>query len=331
MKLLTAYFLCFIALISAPVFVFAQEFLTPNTFIQNLDATISPQIPGSNQQVTISIQDYSIDLNGAMIVWSVNGKKVSQGTGLTQFTFQTGNNGVTSDVNVKITPNGAPSFTKDFIFTPSDINLVWQALTYTPPFYEGKALFPNQAKFTIAALPTFIQNGKTIPKENLIYNWKLNGDILQAKSGYGKYFCTLVGGFFGGPQIVEVDVSSVDGALQGTETITINPSPTQIVVYQNHPLYGILTNNAITNNFQMTDKEVSFVAEPFFFSDNFGANPNINLNWTVNGEPAGAGANGNMITLRQNTSQTGTSVIGITANDKSGTLQQAASQFSITY
>jgi hypothetical protein len=331
MKSLTASYLFFIVLFGTPIFAFAQANLTPNSFLQNINATISPEIPGANEQVTIDIQDYSIDLNGAMIVWSINGKKITSGTGMTQFIFQTGNVGVTSDVKATITPSGSPSFTKDFIFIPSNINLIWEAQTYTPPFYEGKALFTDQSQMTVAALPTFVQNGKVVPKENLVYTWKLNGDILQTKSGYGKYFASIVGGFFGGLQVVEVDASSADGTLQGSATATINPSQTQIVVYQNHPLFGILTNNAIVNSFQMTDKESSFVAEPFYFSRNFSVAPDMTLNWSVNGAPAGAGANGNMITLRQNSTQNGTSAVFVTATHNTKTSQQAQTQFSISY
>jgi hypothetical protein len=331
MKPLLTLTISILALSILPFEVNAQANLNPTFFTQDISASISPLIPKANEQVTIDIVSYSYDINAAMVTWYLNGKKQLEGRGQTHFTFKVGNLGDISKIQVNITPQGAASFTKDFIFNPSEINLIWEAQTYTPPFYKGKALFADEADVKVVAMPIFIQNGKMLQKENLIYTWKVGGDILQSKSGYGKYYISFSGGYFGGKERVDVTVSSIDESIQGFANIIISPTPTQIILYENHPLFGILTNNAIELNYQLKNKEVTFIAAPFFFSKNIEGLADINLNWGMNGSPVQSGDGGNMITLRQDSQVSGTSLVDVTARHKSKTFQQSEKKFSVIY
>jgi hypothetical protein len=328
MKSPAAIVLCALTFLVLPLFAYAE--VTPTTVAQVLSATVMPAIPKAHEEVSIDVENYSYDLNAALITWSVNGRKQSEGRGQTHFVFTTGNLGETSTIKVTISPQGAATFSKEFTFTPSEISLIWEAQTYTPPFYKGKSLFADEAEATVVAMPKFIQNGKTISKENLIYTWKLGGDVLQGKSGYGKYFMTFTGGYFGGAEQIDVAVSSVDGAVHGTGSVTINPTQTQVLVYQNHPLYGLLTNSAIGDSAQLQNKEISLVAVPFFFSRFFGNAPDVTIDWQMNGTTAQSGDNGNTITLRQ-AGAPGTSILDVSVRHKAKTFQQTEKQFSISY
>lgn len=307
--------------------VFAQA-MTVNDAEQVLTITTVPEIPKAEEQISIDVQSYSYDLNSARISWTVNGKKVTEGEGYTHFTLQNGENGITTTVLIGITPRNARYFSRTLTFTPTDVAIIWQANTYTPPLYAGKALFSDQASLTASAVPDFISKGKRIPKENLVYAWSLDGNPLLSKSGYGKHTITVFGDNLGSKQTLSLSVSSTDGTLQGLGSVNIDPQTPKIMFYENHPLFGTLFNVALENTFTMKNTEVSIVGSPYFFSDTDPFNL-LQFDWTVNREPASASTNKNVITLRNDSGATGTSLLGLQVVNKENSSQNSQKTLSI--
>ena len=62
---------------------------------------------------------------------------------MTTFTFTAGSLGKTQKVTVNGVENDGTSITQSISVMPASIDLIWQAHSYTPPFYKGKALFPH--------------------------------------------------------------------------------------------------------------------------------------------------------------------------------------------
>ena len=56
---------------------------------------ITPNFPGPNQEVSISIEEYSMDINMSEISWFKNGVLVKKGVGEKNFSFITGDIGTT--------------------------------------------------------------------------------------------------------------------------------------------------------------------------------------------------------------------------------------------
>ncbi len=95
---------------------------------------------------------------------------------------------------LKYRPLMVTSVTKDIPITPEDLDIIWQANSYVPPFYEGKALFPPVGTVSFVAMPGFIDsNGNPVNPKKLIYTWSQDTTVLGDKSGYGKNVLTVQG------------------------------------------------------------------------------------------------------------------------------------------
>ena len=81
----------YILLILILVFTFTGFFA--NAQVRNTDIilSISPENPGPNQNVRATLSSYSINLDKANIVWSLNNQESSNGIGKKSFSFTTDN------------------------------------------------------------------------------------------------------------------------------------------------------------------------------------------------------------------------------------------------
>lgn len=308
----------------------AQSDFNVNRIQQILSIKTVPENPKAFEDVSISIESSAYDINGATISWSINGKQVSAGKGEKTFTFTTGALGKESRVRILITPLTGEVFTRDLYFTPSDVALLWEANTYTPPFYKGKALFSDQSTIKIVAVPELITaDGRRLDADTLIYKWKRNGTALGSLSGYGQRTLQLTGSVLGLKEKISVYVTTQGGELQTEGEITIMPSKSIVAVYENSPLYGVLYNKALGDTFLMGDKETSFTAVPYYFSGGLEAQ-NLEFNWSVNGAPAG-NKYSDTITLRNEQGSSGQSPLRLQVINSANSFQNSLKNISVLF
>jgi len=293
----------------------------------NLDS--EPKFPKPNQTIKLSISSNFFDLSRAIIVWTVNGKKIKEGKDVRSIEVSTGPLGTRTKIEIYIVPpnNGVP-FTNTHYIYPGDVSLIVQAKTFTPPMYKGIAHFAHEGEARVAALPEFMStNGTLIPAENLVYTWTHNDKVVQEYSGYGKSFVDIKGGFFSRPEIVKLGVSTEDN-LQYAETyIVVEPKKPQLLFYENSPLYGVLYNNAISDNFSIKEKEVSFTGVPYSMTRT--NNSAMSFKWSVNGKEASSGLGGDTITVRDESAKGGQSAVKLYVTNSEKEFQEAVGNFTI--
>lgn len=314
--------------------VLAQQSLgiTPSNTELLLTVTMVPEIPGPNTPVNISVESYSsININSSLIEWLVNGKAIKRGVGEKRFTFETGGMGTVSEILIKVTPPDSFPFTRKVTIRPTDMDLIWEARTYTPPFYAGRSLYSAESLIMFEAIPHFANtNGVEIPKENIIYTWKADGKPYQALSGYGKSFFWYNGSLLDKTQNIEVVAESVDGGFRATKSVTIDETSPLILIYESNPLYGPLYNKEVGSEYKLATKEVSFIASPYFFSiSNFGSG--LDFSWLMNGNPTTNSASKNEITLRQDAEGAGSSRVSVSVNNAKKLLQSGERSFLVTF
>lgn len=207
----------------------------------------------------------------------------------------------------------------------SSVALVWQADTFVPPFYAGKALAPLDATVRVFAFPdTSFGNPSTAT-----YAWKLNGQVLGSDSGTGRSSLLIPGSSFASERLVVVEVTSADGSKRGTGVARIESATPKLMLYQETPLAGTFFSHAIGDDGLIipTETDVSVGAYPFFFSTPSRSGL-IAYSWTVNGDSVNDTTT-QRGTLMARGEEVGTSTVQITAMNPSRILQRASETFNI--
>lgn len=266
---------------------------------EQLSIDISPETPAPNDQVTITIDAFGTDLNRAQFTWLVNGVRRLTGVGERVFVYTMGNIGTQNDIRVEIVPVSGPTIVRNFSFTPGDVDVIWEARTYTPPFYRGKALFTPEADVIAVAVPNLISNNTRLNPKNAVYNWRFNYRADAAKSGYAKNVYSFTGSII--KKVNAFEVESYDPrntSVRGRGFVEISEQSPDINLYYNHPLLGILFNQTLSGIALNDDfPEISVVAFPFYQSI---SNRNQSLyRWSLGGETISLFNNQSTISLRK--------------------------------
>lgn len=305
----------------------SPEEIQKKTFSDYLDVKINPANPGSYEQVSISIESYLTDLQKAIIKWSVDGKTVSHGRGRQTFSFQNGGPGKTTFVSVSVSTNSGSVFTKDFSFTPVGITILWEANTYTPPFYKGKALMVPQAQIRVAAVPDTGSAISPFGTGNMVYTWEKNGLVHEGSSGFGKNVFSFTGPTPFNEIDVRVSVSSLDDSMNSEMRVFVPLARPLILFYEKHPLLGILYNKPLKGDFSLGKKEISLSAEPYFFSNEDSEYATLRYNWAVNGSTVQS--YGRTLTLRNETGEKGDSLVSLSMRGLTKTSQSASQELKV--
>ncbi len=300
--------------------------------LNTVSLSSDPQYPKANEETALSIESFSTNLNSANIVWYVNGTIVAEGTGKKSATIETGPLGSVTSITVSITPQGEKTFQKQFSLTPADVGFIWEAKTYTPPFYKGKALFTPESPVTVAAIPQFANSKNLISPDNLIYQWKLDDKILSDQSGYGKWSVSVKGNYWGRKDPVSVSVTSLDKLISSQKTLTLVPQKSLVLAYENNPLLGTLFNRAINGPFSIQkNSEISIFVAPYFFISNLLSNGGTRYDWSMNGIAITDQQGGNTVTFRDSGNGEGESDIRVNVSQKKAIYQTGSTQFSILF
>jgi hypothetical protein len=319
-KKLLNYFLVFgfAALLAVPL-VQAQTVPAPLQYV------VSPETPGPNTQVTIEVQGVGTFLGNSTITWSVNGKVVSSGVGVRQLSLSTGALGTQTRVHVSINSSSEGTFTNDWVFTPSSVNMIWEADTSVPPLYKGKALYSGGSNLKVVAFPSIVVGGKSVSSNNLSFQWTVNDTPAPQQSGLGQNSISFPGDQL--QQGEDVAVAVYYGPTQvGFGEVFVPASTPLILMYDKDPLRGLLLDNALPSALSLSAKEFTIQAVPYYFANSSLQSGAAAYAWTLNNEDTtGPNATKGQLTLRQTGSGTGSAVIGVTIqNSDTDKLVQAA-------
>lgn len=293
---------------------------------------VDPEIPKPGDEVTITTELYGdIDLNTTLVTWRVNGEVQLKGVGKKKFVFTMGNTGKLTTVEFEASPTNAPLITKTFNFAPIDVDILWQANTYTPPFYKGKALFTPEANVTFIAVPNIIMGGKRVDPSDIVYNWKVNRTVDGENSGFGKNSYDYTGSIILKPTLIQAEVyAAANNAFKGLNGFTISHVFPQALVYEDNPTYGILFNKALRNQYTIKADEVQVSLVPYFFSTE-GKNESVTYKWNLNNNPLAIPDFQNSAIFRRKDDKKGSANINVTIGNPSKILQKAVANLGIVF
>ena len=295
--------------------------------INDVSINVSPKIPQANQQVTLTIKTFLINVTTADISWSVDGKKVQSGIGLTSFTFTTKDVGESTTIDCSILAvNGYP-INKQIVVTPSSVDILWEATdSAVPPFYKGKALPISESTLKFVAIPNIKTNtGAYVNPSDMVYMWQNDFDLDRNGSGYGKDSYTVEMGVSDQGENIGVTAQTRDGGLSADQQIQTGVYDPKILWYAESPLYGPQFERAINDGFSIKSSDISVFAEPLFASPKNILSSDLSYLWQLNGNDAGDQKPANILTLHRNNSNQGDATIDLTVNNSQKYLEELKS------
>lgn len=299
---------------------------------ENLTFDLSPRYPRPFELVKISTYSPSVNLDTVRIEWAVDGTVMLDGTGQKSFSFVAKDLGSETKVRMTVYPPYGTSFYKEVVIAPSTLDILWEAHTYTPPFYKGKALFSKGSEVSITAMPTIWQGGREMLPQNLIYQWSRELTALPDRSGFGKQTLTLEGSMWGGGEKINLAISSSEGKILIEKKFEIKLANTKVIAYEQNPLLGTLFNRAVQGAYALgSENEAAIVGIPLFFSANSQDFSNLSFTWKMNGKAISNKDNGNTIIFRDESETSGQTLIDLSVNQKDNSAQYGSTRFSLLF
>jgi len=312
----------------APISIFAMT-IGPSTG-GSIIFDISPQNPGTNTEVVVKADTYSDDIDRCKVSWYLNGKLEVEGIGRKNFSFKTGAAGKLMTVKMIIQTLEGAQIERSFSVNPGDIDLIWQADTYVPPFYKGKALATTGSKVKVIAIPNFVSaNGVKIQAGDIIYKWKnKNGNL---SSGHGMNSITTEMPIPVIDNEITVEASDLQGNITATKTLKLKSANPRILVYEDLPLTGTEWSRASWSAVNLVGEESTLRVEPYFFSNpTSSADKNLNITWTLNGKTFSPNENSDRVAIfRNELGQEVTSNLEISVTNLKKAYQSAKGIFTI--
>lgn len=300
---------------------------TPNTG-DILVLTLFPQSPAAYQVVQAKVSSFSINLNQAKVAWFFNDKLVQEGAGHTTFSFRTGAVGTVSKLRVEVTNQQGLKATETLDVRPAYVAIGWEADTYTPPLYQGKALYAPGAVFTATAFPVVIgEDGVSTPASSLVYRWYKDGKLQDPLSGLNRQKISFIHAEYIRPFTIKVEILTTSNQILATGEEYITVVQPEMLVYESFPLLGVRYDKAIGARHTLTSEEGSLLAEPYYFNATTRYDSSLSYQWEIRGEPAGNTPN---VTLRPAESA-GIASLQITVRHLSKILQSARKAFTVQF
>ena len=300
-----------------------------NSITEYLNVRIHPQNPKPGDTVSVTIESYLSDLNKATIEWSVNDRSILRGIGKTAFSFIVGNAGETTKLAISLITNTGDRIAKEYIFNPVGLTILWEADTYTPPFYKGKSLITPQARVRAIAVPDEVHTKNALDAGNLAYVWRENDIASESSSGYGKNSFSFIAPRPYEKTKISVEASSLDDSIHSKWNIAIPVADPFVLFYEDHPLIGIWYNSPLGPSLHLVKKEFSLRAEPYFFSNETGGRATLLYNWEMNGQAFKN--SGRTVTLRNEKGENGTSLFALAIRGVQKTFQTADQSLTIHF
>lgn len=278
-----ARFFIILSLFFIPSFGVAETIL--NTTNESIRLIVTPQNPKPLDKITVSIESSLVDLSDATITWQLNGRTMEEGKDMRVWNTTLGPNSTATNIKVLINSREYGIIAKEITLRLGEIDLIYEAETYTPPFYKGRALASAQSIVKAIAVPNLQNRGGQIPSRDIVFTWKRNGEVDAANSGRGKStYRFSVGNLPSNSPIVEVTASSLDGSIVAYGSLIVPHEKPEIIFYEENALLGVELQRALGDIFIMKQPETTLVAYPYFFSAKAKDSRDLNFTWVINSE-----------------------------------------------
>jgi hypothetical protein len=288
----------------------------------------TPKSPGALEKIVVRIESFAVDLNTANIAWNVNKEFVKDGIAEKELTITTPDFGQKTVVDVVIITAAGDKIDKQFVIAPAEVDLLFEAQTYTPPFYKGKALPTFKSLVRVTAIPRF--NALTSNPKDYYYAWTYNRNQGLGEA-QGKNSVVVPMGYADSQIPVGVKVNLAGTDWTGVKNITISGVPAKVVLYERDPLLGVQFHKPLTSTLSSKETELTLYAVPYFFSSDDLENGNLIYTWEVNRRYTSPGLSPRYLTLVKPEKSAATYGVSLRIQNPKRILQEAYANTEISF
>lgn len=294
------------------------------THAQSVDnaLSVSPEYPEVGEIYTVKFSNYSSSRSS--IQWFINGVEDTLSKNKASITLQADTIDTTT-VTARVTEqDGTKTETKRTI-SPNRVDLVINADTVVPAFYDGRTL-PSSGSAIHARALVFTK--ANLPPGSYSYLWKVNDKTQLGGPVRGKNTFEFTPGFEE-EILVSVDVLGNNGAIVAQESELVPIVKPELYFYEKNPLRG-LSYNAILDEYVFIGNEATIRGEGYYMSrDLFGTD--VLREWKIDGKTSGDSAGDpNEITIEKN-GEGGTSKLSFHIRNLRQLLQGVEESISIKF
>ncbi len=312
--------------------IFGFIFVLPSTVLAAgfdlINITTLPKTPGPNEPVTIRIESYAVGLNSANITWYVNSVPKKNGVAEKSITFETGDFGEKTTIDILILTAEGLKIDKQIVIAPAEIDLLWEAQTYTPPFYKGKALPTYKSLIRTTAIPRY--NSLSSDPRQFYYKWTINRSLGYGEA-LGKSSVVVPAGYAGSPVPITLETSLPGTEWKGSKGIDVAIGEAKLLFYHESPLRGVEFRRALGANDMTNETEYSIFAAPYFFSLDNLMNNTLIYTWNVNNRYQAPALHPQFLTLTKSGTNAEQYSVSLRIQNPKRILQESRVQSSVSF
>lgn len=248
--------------------------------------SLSPAHPGPGDTVRLTLGSSVLDLSGAAIEWTINGKTAAEAENALSLSLTAGPVGSETDVRADIATANGQRAGASAIVIPSEIDLLVDSDSYIPPFYRGAALPSAGVALILQAIPRMKRPGEAFAAPaDLVYTWRRDGEVIESVSGKGRFSARIAAPHLFGAETISVEARSADGTLATERSVTVRSIQPVLMLYEDHPLYGIRYGQAFGRTAIIGESEATLAAIPYFAEAEDASDPRLSYTWRINDVP----------------------------------------------
>lgn len=290
-------------------------------YAADLSISMEPNVPAPYSTVTLTLVSYSMDVNTSNIVWTVQGREVRRGIGEKSITVGLGPAGSRVPVTATVSDTAGNVIKSTITIAPHAVSVLWEAVeSYTPPFYEGKALPAEGSKVRVTVLPDATTGVAS-------YAWFENDTALESASGYGRGSVVVALDPLVDENRITVRVKTIAGNIS-EKSISLVPRDVMLMVYPYDDIIGTLFARTFIRRIEVA-KDTTLSLEPFYFSTK-GLEATARYSWYMDGLPV-TPTEKTLLALRPKKGTYGTKDLTITTEQSRRRFQNAETSFQIVF
>lgn len=292
----------------------------------NISLTSEPPQPNPGEEVTLTLDAYTLDMVGADISWYVNDTARPEAHNETTLTLNAGELGTNQTIAAVVTLRDNSTYRTSHTISSTRTNLTIEAQTHTPYFYKGRAEPSTGSTIRAISVP---ETGSGATPSAYSYRWEVNGKVLFGGPVQGRNVVTFDIPFASEAHIRLDVLDPTDGHVVASSNEYVPIVKPEVHFYEHSLLLGE-SHNAVGSTFNLIGDETNIKAEPYFIN-NKDLTQEPKLAWKIDGSTT---ENPNpdpfTITLRK-TGGTGSAKVYFSARSTKALSQFAENSFTISF